>query len=101
MKVLCENCKTVYDTKDGKYEDHESSKCTWTDEDKKDSNFGWLGMFLFIGGLMGGMFATLATNNLLYMVAIGLPTLILSQGVLYKVWTKPTQRIFTNVRAEK
>lgn len=89
MKVRCSNCKNIYDTKIDSYEDHEASKCTWSVEDKKDYHYGFLSMFLFVGGLLGGMIAVLHTNNFLYMILIALPTLILSQFIMYRVWTKP------------
>lgn len=88
MKVRCSNCKNIYDTEIDSYEDHEASKCIWTNEDKKDYHYGFLSMFLFIGGLFGGMIAVIHTNNFLYMIVISLPTLILSQLIMYRVWTK-------------
>lgn len=100
MKVLCKNCKTVYDTKDGKYEDHESSKCTWTDDDIKDYHYGFLSMTLMIGGLFVGFFIALTTTEYSYMLAIALPTFVLSQILNYKFWTKTTSQNSNKVKIE-
>lgn len=89
MQVNCSNCKRVYDSKIENYEDHESGKCNWTNEDKKDSHYGSLSMFLYVGGLLIGMIMTMNTNNFLYIIAIAFPCLVISQLIMYRIWAKP------------
>ena len=88
MNIRCSNCNKIYDSKIESYDDHESGKCNWNEEDKRDYHIGFVSMFLFIGGLFAGMIVAINTGNFLYFAVIALPLLIISQLIMYKVWTK-------------
>jgi hypothetical protein len=88
MNIHCSNCDKVYDSKIESYDDHESGKCNWNEEDKKDYRIGFVSIFLSIGGLFVGMVATINTGSFFYFVAIALSSLIISQFIMYKVWTR-------------
>lgn len=93
MKVNCKNCKTIYDTKDGKYEDHEAGKCTWTNEDKKDYHYSFLSMIIILGGLFGGFIIVMHTNNIFMLIVVALPTLVIGMVIQYRVWTPTTKHL--------